>query len=131
MQFLVDKSYEFGEHEGLGLIPGEVVPVKKAGPTGIPLKIPHIGWNALLPASRSWERTPLEGLSGGAEMYFVHSFQVVPKDPAHILAETDYGGHRFCSVVASGNVYGCQFHPEKSATDGLSILSKFVSLKKE
>lgn len=126
MQFLMNKSYEFGEHEGLGLIAGEVLPVDNVSRDGAPLKIPHIGWNGLLKASRGWEDTPLSGLPEGVEVYFVHSFRVVPKDPAHILSETEYGGKRFCSVVAKDNIYGCQFHPEKSSEMGLSILNNFI-----
>ena len=126
MQFLMDKSYEFGEHEGLGLIAGEVRPVDNINSDGVPLKIPHIGWNGLLKTSRGWEGTPFSGLPEGIEMYFVHSFRVVPKDPAHILAETEYGKKRFCSVVAKENIYGCQFHPEKSSANGISILNNFV-----
>ena len=97
----------------------------------MPLKIPHIGWNSLLKSTRDWDGTLLSGLSGGAEMYFVHSFQVVPSNEKDILAETDYGGHRFCCVVARDNVAGCQFHPEKSSMDGLKILENFVLLKGE
>lgn len=126
MQFLMDKSYEFGEHEGLGLIAGEVTPVDRESAEGSPLKIPHIGWNGLLKATHEWDNTLLSGLSQGAEMYFVHSFRVVPGDAGHILAETEYGGKQFCSVVAKGNVAGCQFHPEKSSVMGLNILSNFV-----
>jgi glutamine amidotransferase len=127
MQLLMDKSFEFGEHDGLGLIAGEVTPVDKNGKDGEILKIPHIGWNGLLKASLAWDGTPLEGLSEGVEMYFVHSFKVVPKDLACILAETEYGANRFCSVVAKDNVYGCQFHPEKSSGMGLCVLENFLN----
>jgi len=130
MQLLMDKSYEFGEHEGLHLIKGEVVPAKKTGTTGVPLKIPHVGWNGLLKSKQEWDGTILEDLPPGTEMYFIHSFVAAPQDGTCILTETEYGGHRFCSVVASDNVYGCQFHPEKSATCGLKVLKNFVSLKR-
>lgn len=131
MQLLMDKSYEFGEHEGLGLVSGEVSPLERADASGQALKIPHIGWNGLWQGGRPWPGTLLADLSDGTEMYFVHSFRVVPKDPAHVLAWTSYGGRRFCSVVAKANVYGCQFHPEKSSVMGLSILKRFIGLKKE
>lgn len=132
MQLLMDKSYEFGEYEGLGLISGAVTPVDNVSNEGLPLKIPHIGWNTLLNASCSWDNTPLSGLRKGSEVYFVHSFRVVPRDNAHILAETEYGGKRFCSMIAKGNIYGCQFHPEKSSASGLSILENFVkNVRKE
>ena len=123
---LMDKSYEFGEHKGLGLIAGEVTSVERIGVDGSSLKIPHIGWNGLHKAARDWDGTLLSGLSQGVEMYFVHSFRVAPANAAHILAETEYGGKRFCSVVSRGNVQGCQFHPEKSSVMGLNILSNFV-----
>ena len=126
MQLLMDQSLEFGVHEGLGLIAGEVVPVDCLSVDGSKLKLPHIGWNGLLRAERSWDGTMLAGLPEGVEMYFVHSFRVVPKDRGHILAETEYGGKRFCSVVAKGNVYGCQFHPEKSSSMGLRLLGNFI-----
>ena len=126
MQLLMDQSCEFGVHEGLGLIAGGVQPVDPVGTTGTSLKIPHIGWNGVLRAARGWDGTLLSGLSEGVEMYFVHSFRVVPADPAHVLAETEYGGKRFCSVVAKDNIWGCQFHPEKSSLMGLNLLNNFV-----
>ena len=127
MQFLMTKSHEFGEHEGLGIIPGETVNLKD-GPQAQGLRVPHIGWNGLHDAGRPWEGTLLAGLPQGAEMYFVHSFHTVPADPSHALAVTEYGPRRFCSVIARDNVHGCQFHPEKSAALGLKILKNFVDL---
>ncbi len=129
MQFLMSKSYEFGAHDGLGVIPGEVVCFKSAHTQltdGV--KIPHIQWNQLQSTGRSWDKTILDGIAQGSEMYFVHSFYVVPTDPKFMLSVTEYGGHSFCSVIAKHNVYGCQFHPEKSANLGLKILDNFVNL---
>jgi imidazole glycerol-phosphate synthase subunit HisH len=128
MQFLMDKSYEFGEHTGLGLIPGEVRSLKETlNKQEIDLNVPHIGWNHLNKADVPWDRSVLSGLTPGVEMYFVHSFHAVTKDPRHTLALTPYG-LSFSSVVAKDNVYGCQFHPEKSAVMGLHILKNFISL---
>lgn len=126
-QLLLDRSYEFGVHQGLGLIPGEVVGFSSQERPS--LKIPHISWNRITPAN-PWEGTLLEGLKHGEQMYFVHSFYLQPKDEHHALARTDYGPYDFCSVVYNGNVMGCQFHPEKSAQGGLKILNNFVRLAK-
>jgi glutamine amidotransferase len=119
MQLLLEKSYEYGEHEGLGLIPGRVVPLKGIIPAD--LKIPHIGWNALHFAG---ERHPLfRYLYEGDHVYFVHSYYAADCDDA-VIATTEYGA-TVTAAVAKGNVCGCQFHPEKSGDKGLSILKAF------
>lgn len=120
LQLLFDVSYENGRHEGLGVIPGEVVRFEL--PKGY--SVPHMGWNQLA------IRKPvpiLRDLNDGAYVYFVHSYYVVPKDPNVIAAETDYGG-LFCSMIAFDNVFATQFHPEKSQSDGLRILRSFAEL---
>ncbi|MBI2636159.1 imidazole glycerol phosphate synthase subunit HisH [Candidatus Peregrinibacteria bacterium] len=125
-QLLLAKGFEFGEHEGLGLLPGKVAhfPALQDG-----AKIPHMGWNAIEePTPGKWKGTALEGLRSGAEMYFVHSYILQPTDPAHVLATTLYGGLRFPSVIGKGNMIGCQFHPEKSGEGGLRIIRNFVEL---
>lgn len=119
MQLLFDKSYEFGEYEGLALIPGSVRPIADVIPKG--LKIPHIGWNAL---SCLEPRHPLfSALSEGDCVYFVHSFYAAECSP-NVIATTEYGAE-LTAAVARGNVMGCQFHPEKSGAVGLSILRAF------
>lgn len=127
-QMLFDVGEEFGEHAGLGLIPGRVMPVSAVNPEGKPHRIPHIGWSALQkPAARgSWQGSILERLQPGEPMYFVHSFAPVPVDETHRLADTFYNGVRICAAVAKGAIYGCQFHPERSAAHGLAILSAFL-----
>jgi imidazole glycerol-phosphate synthase subunit HisH len=121
LQMLFDVSYENGRHEGLGVVPGEVVRFDL--PKGF--SVPHMGWNQLLIR----KPTPLlQGINEGTYVYFVHSYYVVPKDPKVIAAETDYGGP-FCSMIAFDNVFATQFHPEKSQTDGLHILKNFAELK--
>lgn len=124
-QLLLERGFEFGEQEGLGLIPGNVVPFP-------PLegeKVPHMGWNSIAtPPSTTWAETPLEGIPQGTEMYFVHSFILRPELPEHTLAETTYGSYSFTSVMRMGNIYGCQFHPEKSAIWGLRLLKNFVHM---
>lgn len=129
-QMLFDVGEEFGEHAGLGLIPGRVMPVAAVGMDNKQHRIPHIGWSALaLPAYRtSWDKTVLTQVSPGEPMYFVHSFAPVPENEEHRLADTFYDGVRICAAVARGSIYGCQFHPERSATHGLTILSSFLAL---
>lgn len=119
MQLLFDKSYEYGEHEGLGLIPGKVIPMEGTLPKE--LKIPQIGWNAL---SFKGEKHPIfRDLKEGDHVYFVHSYYAAECDDA-VIATTDYGKD-ITAAVAKGNVMGCQFHPEKSGKIGLSILKAF------
>ena len=119
-QLLFDKSYEFGEHEGLGLIPGVVRPIADVIPADY--KIPHIGWNALRFAAPS----PLfKNITEGDCVYFVHSFYADCGES--VIATAEYGAP-LTAAVAKDNVYGCQFHPEKSGTVGLSILKAFTQL---
>ena len=121
MQLLFDKSYEFGEHAGLGLIRGSVRPISDVIPTGLP--IPHIGWNAL-----DFEENELfKYIRRGDYVYFVHSFYAAECDES-VIATTDYGAP-LTAAVADGNVYGVQFHPEKSGRVGLSILRAFCEIK--
>jgi glutamine amidotransferase len=125
-QLLLERGYEFGDWEGLGFLPGTVVhfPPLRGG-----AKIPHMGWNSIEEASSGkWNGTALQGITNGADMYFIHSYILQPKQHEHILAETEYGGLRFPSVIGAGNILGCQFHPEKSATEGLRIIENFVRI---
>ena len=116
MQLLFDKSYEFRECGGLGLIGGEVVKIEEAG-----LKVPHMGWNELALVNPS----PIAAtVKDGDCVYFVHSYKAKVADRADLVAVTDYGSET-TAIVARGNVYGCQFHPEKSETVGLNILRSF------
>ena len=120
MQLLFERGFEYGEHEGLGLIKGEVVPISDV--IGPELKIPHIGWNALHFGEK---KHPLfRYLSEGDFVYFVHSFHASPKTCPDVIATVDYGG-TLTAAVARGCVMGCQFHPEKSGDVGLSILRAF------
>jgi glutamine amidotransferase len=130
MQILMDYGEEFGRHEGLGLIPGHVAKLDATDADGVPVKLPHIGWNELLaPQGRNgWEGTICAGLPAMSSVYFLHSFAARPDSPANILAETEYGGRRVVAAVARGAVQGAQFHPEKSGVIGLTILEKFLRL---
>lgn len=129
-QLLFDAGEEHGEHAGLGLIPGRVQPVPAINPAGRPLRVPHIGWSGLVrPLARaSWDGTILESVQPNEAVYFVHSYAPVPTHEAHRLADTDYHGVRICAAVARDQIYGCQFHPERSAVAGLEILGRFLSL---
>jgi glutamine amidotransferase len=128
MQMMLDTSMEYGSHAGLGLIAGTVVLVPATTSENKPHKIPHIGWNRLLPSGCSWSGTILEGLSDDRNTYFVHSFMADPADPAHRLADCDYNGRRVSAAIRRDHLYGCQFHPEKSGPVGLRILQRFVAL---
>ena len=118
MQMLFDTSFEYGAHKGLGLIPGEIRPIAERVAPGC--KIPHMGWNAL----RFTNESPLfRYINDGDCVYFVHSYSAVTP-PEYVVAETDHGG-RLTAAVQRDNVFGCQFHPEKSGGVGLAILRAF------
>ena len=124
MQLLFDRGYEFGIHDGLGLIPGMVRPIADVIPAG--LKIPHIGWNGLHLTGND----PLfSNIREGDCVYFVHSFYA-DCDDEFISATAEYGAPLTASV-RSGNVFGCQFHPEKSGSVGLKILRAFCDWEGE
>ena len=122
MQLLLEKSYEYGEHEGLGLIKGEIRPISDVIPSD--LKIPHIGWNAL---HLTKPDCPIfKYLKEGDHVYFVHSFYGANCEDS-VVATSEYGAP-LTAAVARGNVFGCQFHPEKSGNVGLSILKAFCEV---
>lgn len=129
MQMLLETNHEFGIHEGLGLIPGSVVAIPPVGMDNQPHKIPHIGWNDLVPPPETdWRGTILEDIPVETPVYFVHSFTAVPTEASYRLADCFYNGQRISAIVRSGNLFGCQFHPEKSGKMGLQILNNFISL---
>ena len=122
MQLLFDKSFEYGEHKGLGLIKGEIRPIKEVIPKDY--KIPHIGWNALDFKGKS----PIfKYLNEGDCVYFVHSYYGANCDES-VIATAEYGVP-LTAAVASNNVFGCQFHPEKSGNVGLNILRAFCEME--
>lgn len=122
MQLLFEKSFEYGERDGLGLIPGKVVPIASAIPAGY--KIPHIGWNAL---HFKGEKSPLFRYVGEGEcVYFVHSYYA-SECGASTIATCEYGAE-LTAAVRRGNVVGTQFHPEKSGATGLNILRAFAEM---
>lgn len=128
MQMLLDESDEFGMTAGLGLIPGRVIAVPTNSSHGHPQKIPHIGWNSLvLPRGRkSWQQSLLHDIIQGAAVYFVHSFMASPSSPEDRIADCLYGDVAVSAVIGRNNVFGCQFHPEKSGDVGLKVLNNFL-----
>jgi len=127
MQMLATASEEFGRHEGLGLIPGEVVAIPDRSVDDQPLKVPFIGWATISPGqAKANEGCLLQAHTATASVYLVHSFQVRPTDPEHLLATYGFGGHRITAAIRSKNITGLQFHPEKSGCVGLDIMRRFV-----
>lgn len=129
MQILFDASEEFGEHQGLGILPGRVKAIPNATVAGESLRVPHIGWNELCEPEqgREWEGTLLEPFSKQQPaMYFVHSFSAHPQDESDRLADCIYGGHRICAAVQRDNIMATQFHPERSGENGLAIVQRFL-----
>ena len=122
MQLLFEKSYEYGEHDGLGLLPGKVVPIEGYIPAN--LKIPHIGWNRLIFKQKN---KLFRYISEGDCVYFVHSYSAASCDK-YVIASAEYG-KELTAAVAKENIMGCQFHPEKSGEVGLNILRAFCDIK--
>jgi imidazole glycerol-phosphate synthase subunit HisH len=119
LQMLFDESEEFGKHTGLGLIPGKVLRFQ-----GLGLRVPHVGWNQV----ESLKTDPLlENILEGSYFYFVHSYYVDPENSEDALTWTEYG-RRFCSIARRGNVWGAQFHPEKSQEAGKRLLRNFLKI---
>ena len=131
MQMLLDHSAE-GDTPGLGLIPGEVIKFDLAGRTqadGSRFKVPQMGWNRVFHQLGRGDSHPVwAGIPDGAYFYFVHSFHAHPQQAAHSVGETDYGS-RFSSAIARDNIFATQFHPEKSADQGLALYRNFLHWK--
>ena len=132
MQMLFDASDEFGEHAGLGLLPGRVRRIRPRAVNGLEPKVPHIGWSALEAPNGTpddlWITSMMAGVAQGSCAYFVHSFTVDPTHEQDRLVDTYYFGDRLCAAVKRDNLMGTQFHPEKSGSTGLAILSGFARL---
>ncbi len=129
MQLLFDSSEEMGQHAGLGLLPGRVLRFREGqvDAAGQRLKVPQIGWNQLW---HDGSDPLLAGVPSGSFAYFVHSYYCSPAEPSDVVAATDYGLD-YASIVRRGNLWGVQFHPEKSQAVGLQILRNFVAIAKE
>lgn len=120
MQFLFDTSDEMGVHKGFGLLPGRVTRF----PERDSLKVPHMGWNNLTPTRPS---PLLKGIDSESYAYFVHSYYCIPDDPDDTLINVCYGDD-FCAGIQHENIYGVQFHPEKSQKTGLQLLTNFLEM---
>jgi len=125
MQMLLEESEEFGKTKGLGFIKGKVIkmPIRNE-------KLPHVSWNEIKPKSIKWNDTILDNIEYNSDMYFVHSYVAMPQDDNDVLAITEYDRYNFCSVLKKDNIYGCQFHPEKSGEIGLKVIKNFIKITK-
>ncbi len=138
MQLLLSESEEFGRHKGLGIIPGRVrrFSPPHRSPDGlfdVGQKVPQVGWNRISPPPQTtvethWKGSPLEGVEPDTYMYFMHSYFTEPEDPGVALCTTRYAGVEYCSALRVGNVVAFQFHPERSAEQGLAIYRNLVRL---
>lgn len=125
-QIMLSMGFEFGEFAGLDLISGKVVefPVLPEAE-----KIPHMGWNKIYSGPNdNWENSILNNIAQNSSVYFVHSYILEPKDKTSILAMANYGGYEFCAAIRRENIFGLQFHPEKSGEVGLNIIKNFIQL---
>ena len=124
MQLLMEKSYEFGEHKGLGLIKGEVIKLEK----GQNYPIPHIGWSQIIFSNSKVESNFfLKNISKASYFYFIHSYQVKNANKEEALCYTNYGKNYFSSIINENNIFGTQFHPEKSGRAGEKLLLNFLT----
>jgi glutamine amidotransferase len=131
MQMLFDASEEFGEHAGLGILPGRVAAVPNLTTEGLPQRVPHIGWNHLVSPEHGndWQGTLLQSFEAARPaVYFVHSFAAQPANDQDRLADCFYGGHRICAAVRRDNIVATQFHPERSGEIGLTMVRSFLAL---
>jgi len=134
VQLLMTESSEFGRHRGLGIIEGPVVRFENPLEESRLLKVPQVQWNRIVRPegperkNEGWKGTPLEGVVEGEFFYFVHSFYVCPTDRSVVLSMSRYGGIEFCSSLRQGNVFACQFHPERSGPVGLKIYNNIARI---
>ena len=120
LQLLFERGYEHGQHEGLGILPGDVVRFDLPAS----MKVPHMGWNTV---SKKSDAPILQNVADGTHFYFVHSYYVRPVDPNVVALECNYGID-FCAMVWRDNLFATQFHPEKSQSQGLGLLAEFANL---
>lgn len=129
MQMLFERSSEGGDNQGLGLLKGNVQKIPLVDTDELSQNVPHVGWNELYsPEGKNFENTIFENVPLGGEVYFVHSYECKVAEEKDVLAYTSYGGRNICAAVKKNNVYGCQFHPEKSGSIGLQIIKKYLEI---
>ena len=129
MQLLFQESFEFGQHQGLGLIKGKVKKFPKTNQQKQLIRIPQIAWNQIYfqpNNKKAWQSSPLSSLVNRQYMYFVHSYYVKPQDQSIIASYTDYSNFKYCSSLIKGNIFATQFHPEKSGPKGIEIYSNWI-----
>jgi glutamine amidotransferase len=127
LQLLFTDSEEFGSSKGLDLINGTVKRFSNIDLNNERVRVPQITWNTIsMPNDKSWENTPLFDIKNNEDMYFVHSYYVVPSEKGVDLTYTSYGGLKYVSSVLKNNILACQFHPEKSANEGLKIYKNWA-----
>ncbi|MCA9061155.1 MAG: imidazole glycerol phosphate synthase subunit HisH [Planctomycetaceae bacterium] len=131
MQLLFEESEEFGQHVGLGLLPGRIRRLPDQLQDGRRLRVPNIGWHQIQFTGAATDHPLQKGVPDGQHMYFVHSYYADPADPADCLTLTRYGNHQYCSGVARNNIVGLQFHPEKSAQEGLQFYRNWANVVRE
>jgi glutamine amidotransferase len=131
MQLLFSESEEFGSNKGLNLINGKVVKFPSINNNRDKIRVPQIQWNQIYAEDKNrWEDSPLRDIPEGSYMHFVHSYFAIPEDKNDILTYTEYEGTRYASAVKKGNIIGIQYHPEKSAKDGIKIYQNWANFIK-
>jgi imidazole glycerol-phosphate synthase subunit HisH len=132
MQLLFSESDEFGSHKGLDIIKGSIKKIPGITSSGNKVRVPQIAWNRIWESKNGipWKQSPLSTIKNGSYMYFVHSYYAAPAKTSVILTETEYEGLTYCSSVIQNNVFATQFHPEKSAEEGIEIYRNWLTLIK-
>ena len=131
MQLLFSESEEFGSNKGLNLIKGKVVKFPSINNNGEKVRVPQIQWNQIYAEDKSrWNNSPLKDIAEGSYMHFVHSYFAIPQDKIDILTYTEYEGTRYASAVKKDNIIAIQYHPEKSAKDGIKIYQNWANFIK-
>lgn len=129
MQVLFSRGVEYGIHQGLGLLEGEVIPIPSKADDGSDVRLPHIAWNELrCPDPGRWHSSVLAGVEPDSAVYFAHSFYAAPVDPGVVVADVRVGSTAVTAAVQRDNIVGCQFHPEKSGKVGLGVIKAFLEL---
>ncbi|WP_333887949.1 imidazole glycerol phosphate synthase subunit HisH [Sphingobacterium siyangense] len=129
LQLLFSSSEEFGNSKGMGFVDGTVKRFKNTDENGNKVRVPQIAWNTIEEKSlHAWQGTPLGTIKNNADMYFVHSYYVEPANDDVVLSTTNYGDIKYCSSIVQDNIFACQFHPEKSAKEGLKIYKNWSEL---
>lgn len=136
MQLMMTESFEFGHHQGLGFFQGKVVRFEEPRDEEVRiLKVPEVQWSRVFRKRRSeadpWAHTILDGISNGEYMYFVHSYYCVPDQQNYVLSTSNYGNVEYCSTLSRGNIFACQYHPERSGLSGLKMYENLAKLLKK